>query len=248
MCAKWNHKFDPEVIASRLNDIRNFYITGSFGGAMELFQSQDYLVLLESSVIFDPAVKGLVRPRIIQKVVTELAKQNELNHKAIIGALSKEENLWLRCPQIKYVLATSVSVPNANPVANRTVRGCRITFSKFLPNRFNPIHLNELRKRLQVPDIPSHYVRVRVAVRAREQFEAVSSALDAIDLVRGGWNIFLNDHYTMDFGTPAYRPVNKITLGPYHTLHFPNGKLATSDIIWYERDFAPMQGKVNPIV
>jgi hypothetical protein len=76
----------------------------------------------------------------------------------------------------------------------------------------------------------------RVTVRARSPFEAADNALDALDLARGLLNWGENRRTFMRFSSGISKPVNEIRLGPIHTLHRPDGRLAT-ETWWYEPSF-----------
>jgi hypothetical protein len=81
-----------------------------------------------------------------------------------------------------------------------------------------------------------HYTFVRVSVRAKSEIEAVESALNGLNLLRGIWNFYLNYPQARRISAGQRNPVNKIVLGPIHSLHKPNGKLAV-DYNWYEPDY-----------
>lgn len=78
------------------------------------------------------------------------------------------------------------------------------------------------------------YSPVRVSVRARSHHEAYEKAIGALDLLRGIWNLRLNSSARSSSG--KRKPVNVLQLGPLHSLHHPNGNLAT-DTFWYDTDY-----------
>ena len=73
----------------------------------------------------------------------------------------------------------------------------------------------------------------KISVQGKSDSDAANKAIDAIDLLRGIWNLYHNKRST---SSGLKEPVNKVVIGPLHTLHFPNGKLAT-DYWWYETDY-----------
>jgi len=237
MCAKWNDKFNPEIIATKLNKIKHFNATGSFSG-LEAFQAQDYLAVLKSSLDFSEQIGWAERSRIINSVVVDLSRKDSLTAKTILGAVCKAENLSLARPKLNFVFATSFSIPFSSDLQNRVVRGSRVIFSNQLPKKFRQEPLAELRQRFGITDIPASYCKVRVSISARDHIEAIPIALEKLDLIRGKWNLALNDSWVLSLGNSRRESVNKITLGPFHSLHLPSGKLTTTDILWYEPDYS----------
>ena len=88
--------------------------------------------------------------------------------------------------------------------------------------------------KLPDPLSPKAYTSVRVAVQARSEQEAFTSALDALDLLRGIWNLYFTKWARSSGG--KREPVNSIVLGPVHSIHEPGGRLA-SGMFWYEADY-----------
>jgi hypothetical protein len=63
-----------------------------------------------------------------------------------------------------------------------------------------------------------------------------NKALDTIDLIRGIWNLWENRKHWIGLSSGKRYPINKFVLGPLHTLHNPNGKLATKSW-WYDPEY-----------
>jgi hypothetical protein len=81
------------------------------------------------------------------------------------------------------------------------------------------------------------YSAVRVSARARSVEQAAESTLDALDLLRGIWNLYFNRGVPWRSSYGRRQPINTIVLGPIHSLHEPSGKLAT-DRFWWSADYA----------
>ena len=84
--------------------------------------------------------------------------------------------------------------------------------------------------------IVRRYTYARVSVWAKANIEAVESALDGLDLLRGIWNFYLNYPQFWRRSSGQRKPVNKIVLGPIHSLHEPDGRLAVESN-WFEPDY-----------
>ena len=75
-------------------------------------------------------------------------------------------------------------------------------------------------------EIAKDYIFLKTSVEAKSYSQASSIAIDSIDIIRGIWNLFYNrGQFRISSGRRD--PVNNISFGPLHTIHLPNGKLAT---------------------
>jgi len=80
---------------------------------------------------------------------------------------------------------------------------------------------------------------------AKSDHEAAHRALHSLNFIREVWNWFLNRSVGFRRSMGIHLPVNKILLGPIHTLHDEKGRLATEDY-WYEPDYSESVKIYNP--
>jgi hypothetical protein len=88
-------------------------------------------------------------------------------------------------------------------------------------------------------DLPDDYSVVCVKVSAKSTYSAYVRALTALDVLRGIWNWIINCRTDMTLqigGVCEFKPINRIRLGPVHTVHLPDGSLATKEW-WYQPSF-----------
>jgi hypothetical protein len=242
MCAKWNEKYNPELIAKHLENCKHFDDSGNFTG-FNAFESHDYFTVLESCVNFHPEIPENEKGIIINKAVFPLAKQKPaLNAQNILSAIGKEEIKYLKKPKQDFFVATTISINFFEELKKTVVNGSSIKFYKTLPKKFNQKPIYFLKERLRIVDNPSTYTPALVSIKARDEGDAFVRAIDELDLLRGIWNLAANREMRL-FGFPSHRtkPINKITLGSFHTIHLPKGDLATTETIWYEPDFTENQ-------
>src|ERR1041384_3061158 len=236
MCAKWNEKFDGEILAARLEGLKQKDAAGKFTDFTG-FETEDYFTVLESSLSFAPEIPENERRAIIRKAIFAAARKGTLTGKVILGEVSKEENKYLNKPKKNFILVTSLSVNYFDELRNTTVNGHPIIFSRFKPKMFDRKPIMEFWRRLGIGEIPINYTSARLSVRARDEHEAFAIGIDVLDLLRGIWTFYFTRSIGMRFSSGRTQLVNKITLGPLHTLHLPNGKLATTETIWGEPEF-----------
>jgi hypothetical protein len=190
------------------------------------------------------------RSSIIYQSVFAVGHLDEMTPDALIAEINRRERDFWRQEERRFVLTTSISVKPPNPLANASVLGHRITFSRHLPKRFAREHAKVRdwgRKDIfgEPPNLWSlvkGYSPVRVSVRARSDFEAYEKAMGALDLLRGIWNLRLNKAARSSSG--KRNPVNVLQLGPLHSLHEPDGKLAT-DRYWYDENYVEPLKSLN---
>jgi hypothetical protein len=159
---------------------------------------------------------------------------------------------------MEFVLATSLSglaTWRERPWLNDEIEvsGCRIALARALPEHLHEGHeTSKARMRDYVfgeyPDPTSsrglRYTAAWVSTKGRSVHEAAARALDALDLLRAIWNFSLNRQQWERITSERRRPVNRVIPGPVHSLHLPDGSLA-SEIDWYEHDYVePIPGNV----
>jgi len=230
--ASWVKNFDSELVCQRISEITIIRDDGTV--AYTGFGHTDGFVLLSSMVKLKEGIPSTEKKRIIRKAVNSTAKSGEISPQRLMASLKRAENAYIAQPLIKYRLFSSISVYWTCELKNLEYGGSRITFN---PKSLKALecHSTLLKEAKQqfISDLPSNYKRLSVSVSARSTSEAVDSGLDRLDFVRGLWNFWSNRRagFRTSFGNR--QPVNKFILGPIHTLHFPDGSLAT-DGWWYE--------------
>jgi hypothetical protein len=198
---------------------------------------EDYVTVLHTSLIFKDVIPEVERRRIISLSIRSVATRGSISAKALIAEISKEENSYFALPLKKFALASSLSIhydQNLNPTS---ISGASIRFDSRLPNRFVQKPLLDKAHRWVFGKLPTNYCSVRVFLSARCEHEAAENALNALDLLRGFWNLLINNSIGLPFHSGSRKPLNKILPGPIHTLHEPSGKLATADSLWYEAEY-----------
>lgn len=246
MCAKWSGDFNIGLLVETINDhAQKDPITGrvSFDKSDGMFD--DALAVLESSVGFDEAIPESIYRGLTFRSMVAIAESRPFTAKAFMDELNRQEQGYKKTPSQRYVLTTSLSARNfSNSLSQTGVSGTRITFGEQLPKRFRAEHerMRKYGRNAVFGELPKYtnimrrYTFARVSLWAKSEIEAVESALDGLNLLRGIWNVYLNYSQAWRMSTGQRKPVNQIVLGPIHSLHQPNGKLAV-EYSWYEPDY-----------
>lgn len=133
--------------------------------------------------------------------------------------------MYLATPLKAFSLLTAVSVVHGRHLRAVRAQDAQIRFFKHAPRRFQ---LRPRRSAIGWPTslIPDGYTAVTVTVSGRGPHQAFEKAIDTLDQLRGIWNYALNRGVKSRIFSDANEPINRITLGPYGTIHDASGALA----------------------
>ena len=238
MCAKWVDKSENsvDVLAGELENHRLFDDSGKHTG-WKAFEFDDYTTAIESYLIFNDQIPQYERYLILNRAISFLAKTQKLSAKGILGSVNREENLYLNKPKLDYVLATSISINYFDELKKENRKGKFVKFTRRLSRRFDQTKAIRDWKLYRLGEFPQTYTSIQIPVKARSEREAFNVAIDELDLIRGIWNLRLNGEVLFSFSRTGAEPINKVRLGALHTLHFTDGKPATSGFFWFEPDY-----------
>lgn len=241
--ARWKREgYDPELLVSRLEGSRQEATSGgavTFAGD-PLFE--DAALAVESGVAFVAQIPESDRRGIVSAAL--FTAPTPLTPNSLIGEINQRARDFLREPEQAYILVSSISVRYFTELRQSEVSGRRMYFRWGLPRRFRVGYgqaVDRTRRNVLGP-LPDparpgeRYTAVWIHTRGRSHWEAVTRALDALDLLRGIWNLAINHRMWSRTTGGARKPVNRVLLGPLHSLHHPDGSLASA-VDWYEPDY-----------
>jgi hypothetical protein len=185
--------------------------------------------------------------RIVAQAAFRAGKNGVITGPSLLQALRDGEEEYFKKPARDFVFVSTLSIDRSFARTTIHTLKAKLTIGSPLPKRFmaaRTVALNEARHSLPtVP--PTNYIHAIVNVNARGPAEAVDIAMRELDMVRGIWNLHRNQGHgiRMSFGATR-KPVNKVLLGPIHTLHNPDGSAADVGTWWYEPNYV---SQVEPI-
>lgn len=243
--AKWFNIYNPNEIADRIDKAKSVNKNGkvSFQG----FEHYDYTVVLNSMVIMDETVPELEKNRIVNQATFKAAAIGKIDSRSLLAEINKLESEYLKRPEKKFKLVTSISVDRFCTLKPKKVNNCTINFKSSLSSPYLKAisEIFDSARHSIIGDIPKNYKSVIITLNAKSNAEAANKALDSIDLIRGIWNLYENRKHGIRISSGKRKPVNKFILGPLHTLHEPDGKLATKTW-WYDPEYVYQVGPFNP--
>jgi hypothetical protein len=235
MNISWNDQYDQSEIAQRIENTRKVDSSGNVTFAGTSFELITNRVVLHSMLKFPDSLPEIETRRIVEQAITNAGQKGHITTKSLLAEANRLAASYLKCPLERYVLVTSLSVRSSDSFRQVRINGAVIILNRHLPYRYQGerVKIAPAARNFLLADVPDDYFPVRVHVSARSVYEAADSALNTLDLVRGAWNWFFNRAVFLSTSSGVRVPINKIVLGPVHTLHHLNGKLAT-ETWWYE--------------
>lgn len=231
MPANWKTGFEPRVILEKFESIRTVEgDNASFGG----FAYFDFLAVLKSMVEIDDDISLEIAQRLVTKGLHEAAKNKNFKVPGVLSAINKAIKRHLSKPSKNYYLLTTLNIRNSNVIPKASINGCNLSFHKTLPKKYKKSRkeaINVVSSWLIEKD-ESFSCFVTVSTNARTEYDAANKMLDALDLLRGIWNLHNNKVMTIS-SSGRKKPVNQIILGALQSLHNSDGSIA-ADTYWYQ--------------
>lgn len=243
--AKWSNIYNPNEIADRIDKAKSVSKDGKI--SFEGFKHYDYTVVLNSMVITDETIPELEKNRIVNQATFKAAAKGKIDSQRLLAEINRLESEYLKRPEKKFKLVTSISVERLCKLKTKKINDCTINFKSSLSAPYLEAisEIFDSACHSIIGDVPTNYKSVIITVNAKSDAEAVNKALDSVDLVRGIWNFYENRKYGIRISSGKRKPVNKFILGPLHTLHEPDGKLATKTW-WYNPEYVYQIDPSNP--
>lgn len=242
MCASWNDKHDVGLL------VRQLEATKKSSPGVATFVGVDFddaIAVLRSSLNFAKGVSELEQTRILNHATLTVGAKSQITQAKLLEEIKRHETRYLKSPYRNFTLASSLSIRHFNDLRNSQIQGCRITFGRQLPKPFRGEHKQAIRRQfhllaneiVQTNSGLNAHTSVRVAAKSKTDHEAALAAIDALNFLRGIWNFYLNIRQGPTFPPSIPRkPINRILIGPAHTVHKPSG-LLSSDPVWFETSF-----------
>jgi hypothetical protein len=243
MSVSWKKDYEPIPVLKKIESARKVRSDGKV--IFEGWEFREYVTVVHSMLDFPENMPEETSRSAVSKAIFTAGEKGEITTKSLLAEVNKLEHKYQSQPTEKYVLATSISIDSSLKLKRIRVGNTTITFEKQLPAKFRT-EIEKVAKDVEnqlFASAPTDYLYVRIYTSARSIPQAANQALDTLDFVRGIWNWTLNMRHSIRStlgGKP--KPINEIILGPFHTLHKPDGALI-GDMWWWEPSYL---GAITP--
>ncbi len=238
MCAMWagNEQKSESYVKNLLTPIRNQFVSDGKGGiaGYDFAAYDDYLSAIESYIRLNAEIPEPEKFSLISDAVWVAAKANKLDEKNLLDYVTDKESDYLSKPKEDYEFFSSISVRYFNGL-NRSRLKPPIKFSRKIPETIDFESILEKFSYIGIKNIPESYTFFRIPLKARNPTEAYRLGIDAIDLLRAIWNWYYKPQEFLYTTDQSQKPMNLITLGPFHSVLKPDGALSSN--FWYESEF-----------
>jgi len=234
--ANWKKGYQPQMIIAKLEAGRIPSKDGkvSFSGV----NYSEYAFLINSMLEIDKSIPEVEKSRLVSRSIANAGAKGRITKDKLFNSMNNFEKEYLARPLKRYRLITSMSVPLGISFPTFRSEGSVITVNPKLSEKLQSARgrcLTEAKHSLFFK-LPSNYTPVSISIVAGSEHEAGETALERFDVIRAIWNLAVNRGQSWRMSWGRKKPVNAIVSGPIHTLHLPNGDLAT-DSWWYESEY-----------
>lgn len=232
----WDNNYDPNPVFKLIEECK---VTDPSGAIR--FQGigfAEYFTLICGMLKFPDFVPEIERNGMVRRAIVIVCKNGPITNSRLLAEINRLVNTYENQPITRYVLVTSWSLKYVESLRRINMNGAIIIFDPQLSSRYQAERMKVISnaKYSLCVENPTNYFPVRVHVSARSTHEAVDIAFKAFNIVRGIWNWSYNRKKGLRMSNGRREPVNRLVLGPIHTLHYPGGKLATESW-WYEPNY-----------
>lgn len=232
MKVEWRKGFNPEIVAAAIEKvtIRATDGTVSFKG----FAFNDYAILVASMTRVPEEIPDYDIGGFVWAAIKSSAMSGTVTSASLLKALRKAVADFLRKDETPFALVSTLSLRSGDWERKISVGNVTLSIRPDVTSKTKSarIELFEDAKHLLGGPLPGGYSYVTARVKARSPNDAFHKGMRAINLIRGIWNLYTNRQTSRILAhSGKWSAINKVVLGPFHTVHLTNGALATQE--WF---------------
>lgn len=233
---KWKKsksKLNPDIIFEHIAENRR---KTDRGAALPAFSHHEYKVILSTMLDFGDEISQGQKENIVSAGIQACA-DGDSNAKTFLETVNERYRQNVAKKEEVFRLITTISVSNLPPLPKMKIEGCEVEFCrdkrhiKLIQARFKFLKGH----RVEDPDLIGT-TRVVVTTKSKSAEAAAEKCLNSLNLLRSAMCATLNSGVTISFGGSEFKPINKVRLGKYHTVHDKAGKPAT-ELYWFEPQY-----------
>ena len=231
----WKRGFDPDVVLKELDNVRMLDKEKvSFQGVV-----REYFTVLSSMIQVDSDIPADAARGLVMKGFWAAARKRDWTKEYLLACVKKTVREYLKQEKKSHRLLATLNIKSNNNLPSYRINGCYLRFSKGPPKKYRAARLRALREFSSQHDKTKEEFSFYVVANAADKSmnAAVEKMIIAIDLIRGIWNLRINNKMAISFGARKNPPINKITLGHLHTVHNEWGGENEERFYCYQQDY-----------
>lgn len=232
----WTTKkgFDPKLIVQRIDASKS--IDANSKVTFDGFLFAENMLLLKAVIELHREITAEEKHHIVCQAVFNAGSKGNITLDVLYREFEKQEREYLSTPPKTFQLVTDLSIERSCKLPSISTAPLRITFKPCLDECTLRVRdkIKRLARNSLFGDYPNDYTSVIVSVKARTGVAAAEKALEHLDCMRGIWNLWINRTRVTGWSHGIRNPINRIVLGPLHTLHDVRGNDAAKGTWWYD--------------
>jgi hypothetical protein len=227
MPVKWRPGFDAAVLCDEITRMRK-----TEGGRPHLagWHLRDVWTVLDGAFSFHPDISRRERRRITHRGLDLCVEAGEITPDSLVNEICAQGRAYLASPKQPLTLVTSISgdLPRGTTIRRRLGRAT-VVWTRRLPAKFHGAR-DGLLSYGGIPfdtrsGWPNDYGNaLYVTVQERTAVAAQDLALDALDVLRGIWNLALSYSSLPGGARSLDDALNRLRVGPIFTVHDASGR------------------------
>lgn len=234
---KEKKEFDPKLIVRWINASKS--LDGDKKVTFDGTFFAENVLLLSNVIELNREIPREDKHRIVQKAVFGAGAKGDITPDFLLSEFERLEREYLSTPLKTHRLITDISIAKSCKFPNVSTGPLRISFKSQLDERSLRVRdkIKHLARHSLFGEYPHDYALVTIGVKARTGAAAAEKALEYLDCMRGIWNLWINRSRVTGWSHGVRNPINRIVLGPLHTLHDARGNDAAGGTWWYDPNY-----------
>lgn len=229
-------------VLSKINECRNVSPNGRV--SFEAFSIEKWGKVLAINIDFKDDIHKVDKMNIVRRAISDNSHGSKITYKSFNKSISIIMEEYRNKKNKKYRLYTHIQKDIDFGFKYIDVLHGRILFL----SRDHNYDRSEIQKRISDYELLAptrNFKPISVSTQSISPNHAYFEAMHSLDLFRGVMNFSLQyAHYSLFDSHAGLRSINRIAMGPVHTIHRPGGKLALKEF-WYETEFTNFTSKQN---
>jgi len=226
-----------------LNEIKAITTIKEGKVSYDAFRIYELESIIESHTKFPENLSNQSKQSIIQKTIRRLAISG-FDDKEFKKILNEEVKIHFNKKEQHFYLLTSLSI-NYLPFRKIKINNSEISIKgKHYPKNFNK-YRNELLNKNRENILEDNFIKVIVKTKGKNYIDVFKESLKDLDVFRAILNLLINPSMQINFGSDE-KPINRVRLGKFLTMHLENGNTVNERNYWWEPNYNDKIWELKP--